>query len=341
MRLEDFNYDLPVKLIAQQPLKSRDMSRLLVLERKTGSISHRIFHELLAHLESGDVLVMNDTRVLPARLIGRRVSTGGKVELLLLEEIAPGRWGVLVKPGRRCLPGDKVKFGQGQLVAEILERTPEGGRQVAFNLQGEKFMAIIGDIGQVPLPPYIHTNLTEPERYQTVYARHLGSAAAPTAGLHFTPELLSEARSLGVGIVFVTLSVGLGTFRPVQEEIIEQHRMHSEKYYISAEAAQTINAAKAEGCRVIAVGTTVVRTLEAAGRSGQIEPGARSTDLFIYPGFEFKIVDSLITNFHLPKSSLLMLVAAFAGYDNVRTAYEEAIFRRYRFFSFGDAMLIV
>jgi S-adenosylmethionine:tRNA ribosyltransferase-isomerase len=341
LRLEDFNYDLPPELIAQCPTERRDQSRLLVLDRRTGAMEHRIFHDLVLYLKPSDILVMNDTRVLPARLLGRRSVTGGKVEVLLLKEIAPGQWETLVKPGRRCPPGETLVFGQGQLTAYIKERTPEGGRIVAFNVQGPDFLTTLNDIGQIPLPPYIHAQLTDPERYQTVYAKHLGSAAAPTAGLHFTPELLARIRALGVETVFITLNVGLGTFRPVQEEVIEKHHMHQESYYISPETAQLINTAKKEGRRIVAVGTTVVRTLESAGETGHVEPGGRSTDLFIYPGFDFKIVDALVTNFHLPKSSLLMLVAALAGYDNIMAAYQEAVHQRYRFFSFGDAMLII
>ncbi len=341
MRLEDFNYDLPPDLIAQIPIVHRDASKLLVLDRRTRALEHRIFQDLPTYLKNGDLLVMNDTRVLPARLLGRRARTGGKVEVLLLREVSPGQWETLVKPGRRCLLGEELIFGQGQLRAEIINRTPEGGRVVAFDSQGSEFFNLLGKLGQMPLPPYIHAKLSDPERYQTVYARHPGSAAAPTAGLHFTPQLLAQIRSLGVETAFITLNVGLGTFRPVREENIKEHHMHEEYYAISSETAQSINKAKSEGRRVIAVGTTVVRTLEAAGSRGQVEFGESCTDLFIYPGFQFKIVDALITNFHLPKSSLLMLVAALAGYDNIMAAYKEAVAKRYRFFSFGDAMLII
>ena len=341
MRLEDFDYDLPSEFIAQVPIEYRDESRLLVIDRHQGTMKHTVFRDLPTYLMPGDLLVMNDTRVLPARLLGRRGQSGGKVEVLLLKEIAPGQWETLVRPGRRCLPGEELVFGQGELTAEVLDRTEEGGRIIAFNHRGLEFIALLTELGRVPLPPYIHTKLPDPERYQTVYARHLGSAAAPTAGLHFTPELLARIKSLGVETSFITLDVGLGTFRPVREANIAAHHMHEERYSISPETAEAINKAKSEGRRVIAVGTTVVRTLEAAGFSGWIEPQESCTDLFIYPGFQFKIIDALITNFHLPKSSLLMLVAAFAGYDNIMAAYKEAVLERYRFFSFGDAMFII
>ena len=341
MHLEDFDYDLPPELIAQTPLTRRDESRLLVLNRQTGATEHRVFHDLPSYLKPGDVLVLNDTRVLPARLLGRPAHSGGKVEVLLLKEVAPGQWEVLVKPGRRCPEGQELIFGAGRLTARVLSRTPEGGRIMAFSKAGGEFLTLLDEIGRMPLPPYIHAELKDQERYQTVYARHLGSAAAPTAGLHFTPELLTTIAAQGVEILYLTLHVGLGTFRPVREERIEEHHMHEEYYLIRSEVAERINAAKAEGRRVVAVGTTVVRTLEAAGRSGRVKAGAEWTDLFIYPGFKFKIIDALITNFHLPKSTLLMLVAAFAGRETILRAYAEAVRQRYRFFSFGDAMLIM
>lgn len=341
MRLEEFDYDLPPELIAQTPLDRRDESRLLVLERESGKMEHRVFHDLPAYLRPGDVLVLNDTRVLPARLIGRRKHTGGKVEVLLLRELGSDRWEVLVKPGRRCPEGEELVFGDGKLTGRVLNRTEEGGRIIAFSPGGPKFLETLNEIGKVPLPPYIRTELKDQERYQTVYARHLGSAAAPTAGLHFTPELLKAIEERGIAILYLTLHVGLGTFRPVREERIEDHRMHEEYYVVRPGVAEAVNAAKKEGRRVVAVGTTVVRTLESAGKSGEVKAGAGWTDLFIYPGFEFRIVDALVTNFHLPKSTLLMLVSAFAGREKILRAYQEAIRERYRFFSFGDAMLII
>ncbi|HHY92184.1 MAG TPA: tRNA preQ1(34) S-adenosylmethionine ribosyltransferase-isomerase QueA [Firmicutes bacterium] len=341
MRLEEFDYDLPAELIAQTPLARRDASRLLVLNRQTGGIEHRVFHDLPLFLRPGDVLVLNNTRVLPARLLGRRAASGGKVEVLLLRELEPDQWEVLVKPGRRCPEGEELTFGGGRLRARVLRRTPEGGRVVAFSPGGKDFLQLLSEIGRMPLPPYIHTELQDQERYQTVYARHLGSAAAPTAGLHFTPDLLQAIQGQGVEILYLTLHVGLGTFRPVREENVEKHHMHEEYYIVHPEVAQRINTAKEEKRRVVAVGTTVVRTLESAGQSGRVQPGAGWTDLFIYPGFTFHIVDALVTNFHLPKSTLLMLVAAFAGRETVLRAYQEAVKERYRFFSFGDAMFIL
>ncbi|HKM39585.1 MAG TPA: tRNA preQ1(34) S-adenosylmethionine ribosyltransferase-isomerase QueA [bacterium] len=341
MQLDDFNYTLPPGLIAQVPLEQRDDSRLLVLDRDTGAMEHKRFRDVLSYLKPGDTIVMNNTRVFPARLHGLRVSSGGKVEVLLLKELEPGRWEALVKPGRRCLPGETLVFGSGVLQGLIKERTPDGGRIIKFN-QGEPSLgALLSKIGEMPLPPYIRTKLADPERYQTVYGTQPGSTAAPTAGLHFTPELLAQIRALAVNTTFVTLDVGLGTFRPVRKQNIKAHQMHEEHYAITPETAAILNSAIVGHRRVIAVGTTVVRTLEAAGSTGMIEAGERCTDLFIYPGFQFKIVDALITNFHLPKSSLLMLVAAFAGYKNTMAAYNEAIFNQYRFFSFGDAMLII
>ncbi|MDK2882324.1 MAG: S-adenosylmethionine:tRNA ribosyltransferase-isomerase [Bacillota bacterium] len=341
LRLEEFDYDLPPELIAQTPLERRDESRLLVFERSSGKMEHRVFHDLPNYLHPGDVLVLNDTRVLPARLIGRRMHTGGKVEVLLLRELVPGQWETLVKPGRRCPEGEELVFGGGRLTGRVLSRTEEGGRIIAFSLDGPRFLETLNEIGKVPLPPYIRRELKDQERYQTVYARHLGSAAAPTAGLHFTPELLKTIEEHGTSVLYLTLHVGLGTFRPVREEKIEDHRMHEEYYEVRPEVAEAINAAKKEGRRVVAVGTTVVRTLESAGRGGEVKAGAGWTDLFIYPGFEFRIVDALVTNFHLPKSTLLMLVSAFAGREKILSAYREAIRERYRFFSFGDAMLII
>lgn len=341
LRLEDFSYELPEELIAQTPLDQRDESRLLVLNRETGTLEHRSFRDLPTYLKPGDVLVLNDTRVLPARLYGRRLETEGKVEVLLLRELADGQWETLVKPGRRCPEGQVLVFGGEKLIGRVLRRTPEGGRVISFNRTGDDFLTILSQIGQMPLPPYIHTELKDQNRYQTVYARHIGSAAAPTAGLHFTPELLDKIKQGGTEILYITLHVGLGTFRPVREEVIEKHHMHEEFFHVSPEVAARINAAKAEGQRVVAVGTTVVRTLESAGASGHLQPGAAWTRLFIYPGFQFRIVDGMVTNFHLPKSTLLMLVSALAGRENILRAYQAAVQERYRFFSFGDAMLII
>lgn len=343
VKTEEFDYFLPEELIAQTPLTNRDQSRLLVVTRQERSIVHRRFRDIISYVEPGDVLVVNDTRVIPARLLGFR-GTGGKVEVLLLHPLGEDTWECLVKPGNKIRPGDKIYVGDKsspELSGEVLERTSFGGRVIKWSYDGD-WEDLLKRLGRVPLPPYIKIPLADPERYQTVYARIPGSAAAPTAGLHFTPELLEEIRKKGVEIVSVTLDVGLGTFRPVSEENIEEHQMHKEYFEIDAKAANTINETKRAGRRVFAVGTTVVRVLESScGEDGLLLPKHDATDLFIYPGYSFKVVDCLITNFHLPKSTLLMLVSAFAGKDLVMTAYKEAVEEKYRFFSFGDAMLIV
>lgn len=341
MRLSDFDYDLPRELIAQKPVEPRDASRLMVVDRRSGAIAHRCFRDLPEYLRPGDALVINETRVMPARLLGSRERTGGAMEVLLLKRLGKDRWETLVKPGKKARPGERIVFGDGLLVATVVGPTDFGGRVLDFSYEGV-FENLLDRLGQMPLPPYIHEQLDEPERYQTVYAREWGSAAAPTAGLHFTPELLDRLTGQGVEVHRIVLHVGLGTFRPVEVEDPTQHRMHSEFYHVSPEAAAGINAVRARGGRVVAVGTTSVRTLEtAADDSGTVHPGQGWTDIFIYPGYRFKVVDSLITNFHLPKSTLLMLVSALAGHDLIMTAYREAVARRYRFFSFGDAMLIL
>lgn len=340
MRLSDFTYELPPELIAQQPLTMRDQSRFLVLHKETGRIEHRIFTDLPQYLRKGDVLVSNNTRVIPARLFGRKEQTGAAIEAVLLKRLDQNRWETLVRPGKRIKTGTRIIFAEGLLEAEALEATSAGGRVLKFTYQGV-FEEVLDRVGQIPLPPYIHEKLNEPERYQTVYARHPGSAAAPTAGLHFTPGLLEEVRKIGVEWVEVLLHVGLGTFRPVKTENILEHKMHEEYYEIPEAAALSINNALAEGRRVIAVGTTAVRTLESAAGQGRVNAGSGWTDIFIYPGYQFKVVSALITNFHLPQSTLLMLVSALAGRDKILQAYEEAVKERYRFFSFGDAMLIV
>ncbi|MEA4834838.1 MAG: tRNA preQ1(34) S-adenosylmethionine ribosyltransferase-isomerase QueA [Anaeromusa sp.] len=339
MNVQDFDYYLPEELIAQTPLAQRDASRLMVLPRQQGACSHRHFFELPSLLRKGDLLVFNDTRVIPARLHGRKRDTGAKVEVFLLKRLDLDRWETLVRPGRKLRPGTEVVFSD-ELSAVIEDTTEFGGRIVRFCWQGV-FEEILQRLGEVPLPPYIHEKLPDPERYQTVYARENGSAAAPTAGLHFTPELLSQLREQGIQTAYVTLHVGLGTFRPVAVESIQDHVMHSEQYAISAETAALVNETRRQGGRVIAVGTTAVRTLETAGQSGQLQPCSGFTNIFIYPGYEYKIIDGLITNFHLPKSTLLMLVSALAGRERVLAAYKEAVEQRYRFFSFGDAMFIL
>ncbi|GAV25057.1 S-adenosylmethionine:tRNA ribosyltransferase-isomerase [Carboxydothermus islandicus] len=338
MKLEDFDYNLPEELIAQTPLEKRDESRLLVLNRQTGEITHDIFKNLKRYLVPGDLLVVNKTRVIPARLYGVR-EQGGEVEILLLKRLSLTEWEVLVKPGRRARVGTRLIFAPGVLEGEIVAQT-EVGRIIKFSFQGI-FEEILNQLGQTPLPPYIKEKLKDPERYQTIYAKEPGSAAAPTAGLHFTWELISELNNYGVEFTEVLLHVGLGTFKPVKTENIFEHKMHEEYYEIENEAAEKINKAKREGRRVIAVGTTVVRVLESVADRGQVAPAKGYTDLFIYPGFNFQIIDGLITNFHLPKSTLLMLVSAFAGREKVLNAYETAVSLRYRFFSFGDAMLII
>lgn len=350
MKVSDFNYDLPKELIAQVPISNRDQSRLMVLDKKEQSIDHKIFKDIIDYLEPGDCLVRNNTKVIPARLYGVKEETGAHVEFLLLHPIEGDIWEVMVKPGRKLMPGTKVVFGEGLLEksnqprillrAEILEQLEGGSRSVKFEYDGI-FNEILNEIGLMPLPPYIHEKLKDKDRYQTVYARYEGSAAAPTAGLHFTDELLEKIREKGVEIANVTLHVGIGTFRPVKVENVEEHDMHSEYFYIKQEDADKINKAKREGHRVIAVGTTSCRVLESiADENGMVEEVESDTNIFIYPGYQFKCLDCLITNFHLPESTLIMLVSALAGRDFVMKAYEEAVKEEYRFFSFGDAMFI-
>ncbi len=340
MKTSDFYYDLPKELIAQDPLEDRSSSRLLVLNRRSGEREHRVFRELPDFLNPGDCLVVNDTRVIPARLMGVKEGTGAGIEVLLLKRCEDQMWETLVKPGKKARPGARISFGDGLLVGEVLEVVEEGNRRIRFTYEGI-FEEILDQLGQMPLPPYITHQLKDKNRYQTVYARHEGSAAAPTAGLHFTPELLKEVEEKGVKLAHVTLHVGLGTFRPVKVEDVTQHHMHSEFYWIEEDQARLINETKASGGRVICVGTTSCRTLEsAADEEGVLHAGSGWTDIFIYPGYRFKMMDALITNFHLPESTLLMLVSAFAGKERVMAAYEEALREGYRFFSFGDAMLI-
>ena len=340
MLRSDYAFHLPGELIAQHPLDRRDDSRLLCLGRGDGAICHRRFRELPQLLRSGDVLVMNDSRVLPSRLLGHREGTGGGAELLLLEQKGKDLWETLARPGKKLRPGSRVVFGEGLLTGEIVDTLEGGNRLVRFRYEGDSFFAVLDRIGQMPLPPYITERLEDGERYQTVYSRQPGSAAAPTAGLHFTPELLEALRNKGIQTGFVTLHVGLGTFRPVKAENITDHHMHLEHYTVPEETARLVNAAKAEGRRVIAVGTTSCRTLESAWKEGALTPGPGSTGIFIYPGYRFQVLDGLITNFHLPESTLIMLVSAFAGYESTMNAYREAVQERYRFFSFGDAMFI-
>ena len=340
MKRQDFYYELPEELIAQDPLEDRQSSRLLVLDRESGAVSHHTFREITEYLGPGDCLVINDTKVIPARLIGEKEGTGARIELLLLKRRENNIWETLVKPGKKARPGARISFGGGLLTGEILEIAEEGNRLVRFTYEGI-FEEILDQLGQMPLPPYITHRLQDKNRYQTVYAKHSGSAAAPTAGLHFTEELLREIQGKGVNIARVTLHVGLGTFRPVKAEEITEHHMHSEFYQIDEEAAQKINRAKKEGHRVICVGTTSCRTVEsAADENGYLKAGSGFTEIFIYPGYRFKVMDSLITNFHLPESTLIMLVSALAGREQVLAAYQEAVRERYRFFSFGDAMYI-
>ncbi|MDV3428789.1 MAG: tRNA preQ1(34) S-adenosylmethionine ribosyltransferase-isomerase QueA [Bacillota bacterium] len=340
MKKTDFYYDLPQELIAQHPLEKRDSSRLMVLDKTTGEIEHKIFSHVIDYMNKGDVLVLNDTRVLPARLIGEKEDTKGKMELLLLKRIDKDRWETLVKPGRRAHIGSRFSFGTDKLIGEITEILDDGNRIVKFIYNGI-FEEILDELGEMPLPPYIKEKLEDKERYQTVYSKEEGSAAAPTAGLHFTKELLEDLKNKGINIVYLTLHVGLGTFRPVKENNIEDHKMHSEYYCLSREAADIINQGRKRGNRIISVGTTSCRTLETLGdENGMIKEGSGWTDIFIYPGYKFKIVDCLITNFHLPESTLLMLVSALAGEDSIKNAYETAVSMKYRFFSFGDAMLI-
>ncbi len=339
MRKEDFYFDLPEELIAQDPLEDRSSSRLLVLDKETGKTEHHVFKEIVDYLEEGDCLVLNDTKVLPARLIGAKVGTDAKIEVLLLKRKENDVWETLVKPGKKAKPGAKISFGDGLLVGEVVDIVEEGNRLIKFQYDGI-FEEVLDQLGEMPLPPYITHHLEDKNRYQTVYATHTGSAAAPTAGLHFTPKLLQQIEEKGVKIARVTLHVGLGTFRPVKVENILEHHMHSEFYQIEEEAAQTINEAKDNGHRVICVGTTSCRTIESAAENGRLRATSGWTDIFIYPGYEFKILDCLITNFHLPESTLIMLVSALAGREHVLDAYAEAVKERYRFFSFGDAMFI-
>ncbi len=340
LKKSDFYFDLPQELIAQDPLEDRSASRLLVLDKESGEISHHIFKEIVDYLNPGDCLVLNNTKVIPARLSGEREGTGAHIEVLLLKRKEADVWETLVKPGKKCRPGTKLVFGGGLLRAEVLETVEEGNRLIKFYYDGI-WEEILDKLGEMPLPPYITHKLQDKNRYQTVYAKEEGSAAAPTAGLHFTGELLQEIEKKGVSVVYVTLHVGLGTFRPVKEENVLEHHMHSEFYQISEDAAKRINETKQKGGRVICVGTTSCRTLESAGdENGVVHAGSGDTEIFIYPGYRFKVLDALITNFHLPESTLVMLVSALAGREHVLRAYEEAIRERYRFFSFGDAMFI-
>ena len=340
MKTHDFYYDLPEELIAQTPLEKRDTSRLMVLDRNSGEMKHKHFYDILEYLKPGDCLVMNDSRVLPARLLGHR-PTGGAVEILLLRDLGDKRWECLCKPGRKMQVGNEVIFGNGELTATVKAVQEDGNRVVEFHYEGI-FLEVLERLGKMPLPPYIKAELADQERYQTVYSREVGSAAAPTAGLHFTNELLEKIREKGIKTAFVTLHVGLGTFRPVKAENILEHHMHSELCMMSAETAAILNETKAAGGRLICVGTTSCRTLESLAREdGTFVASSKWTEIFIYPGYTFKAMDGLITNFHLPESTLVMLVSAFAGRDHVLSAYEQAVAERYRFFSFGDAMCIL
>ena len=340
MKTSDFYYDLPQELIAQDPLEDRSSSRLLTLDKKTGAIGHDIFRNITNYLNPGDCLVLNNTKVIPARLIGAKEETGGKVEVLLLKRKQDNVWETLVKPGKKARPGARISFGDGMLTGEVLEVVEEGNRLIRFEYEGI-FEEVLDQLGQMPLPPYITHQLKDKNRYQTVYAKYDGSAAAPTAGLHFTEELLQQIREMGVKIAWVTLHVGLGTFRPVKVDEVTDHHMHSEFYRIEEEDARLINETRAAGGRIISVGTTSTRTLESvADEDGTVRAKSGWTDIFIYPGYQFKVIDGLITNFHLPESTLLMLVSALAGRENIMHAYEVAVRERYRFFSFGDAMFI-
>ena len=339
MKTHDFWYDLPEELIAQTPLQQRDTSRLCVLDRDSGTVTHRHFYDIIEYLQPGDCLVMNDSRVLPARLLGHR-PTGGAVELLLLQDLGDKKWECLAKPGRKLLEGQEVIFGNGELTATVTQVKEDGNRVVNFHYEGI-FLEVLERLGKMPLPPYIKAELKDQERYQTVYSKNVGSSAAPTAGLHFTNELLNSIRQKGVNTAFVTLHVGLGTFRPVKAENINEHHMHSELCMMSGETANILNQTKAAGGRIICVGTTSCRTLESlVNEDGSFEAKSKWTDIFIYPGYQFKAMQGLITNFHLPESTLVMLVSAFAGRENVLNAYNEAVKEKYRFFSFGDAMFI-
>ncbi len=341
MNVKDFDYELPQELIAQDPIEDRSSSRLMILDKETGVIRHDIFHNIVNELRPGDCLVINDTKVIPARLFGTKVGTEAKIEILLLKRKENDVWEVLVKPGKKAKIGTEIVFGDGRLKGTIIDIVEEGNRLIQFSYEGI-FEEILDELGQMPLPPYITHQLKDKNRYQTVYAKHEGSAAAPTAGLHFTKELLQKIEEMGVTIAHVTLHVGLGTFRPVKVENVQEHHMHSEFYIVEESEANKINAAKKAGNRVIAVGTTSCRTLESAtGEDGIIKACSGWTEIFIYPGYHFKMIDALITNFHLPQSTLLMLVSALAGREHILAAYEEAVKEKYRFFSFGDAMMII
>ena len=338
MKLENFNYDLPTNLIAQEPAEPRDSCRLMLVDKKTGEWEHQSFRDILNEIRAGDVLVFNNTKVIPARLYGQRKGTGGKVEMLLLSPKGNDNWEVLVKPGKKALPGTEIVFNE-HMSCQIVDKTDFGGRIAHFKYNGE-FDSILDQIGEMPIPPYIHKKLEDKNKYQTIYAKYKGSAAAPTAGLHFTEELLEEIKNRGAGVYFVTLHVGLGTFRPVAKENIEEHDMHSEYYTLDEDTAKIINKTKENGGRVFSVGTTSVRTLESAGQTGTLVAGGGWTQLYIYPGYEWNIVDAIVTNFHLPESTLIMMMAAFAGTNHILSAYKEAVNQKYRFFSFGDAMFL-
>ncbi|WP_066892716.1 tRNA preQ1(34) S-adenosylmethionine ribosyltransferase-isomerase QueA [Clostridium nigeriense] len=340
MKVSDFDFYLPEKLIAQHPLEKRDASRLMVLDKNTGSIEHRSFHDVIEYLNEGDTLVLNNTRVMPARLIGEKEETGGKIEFLLLKRIEGDKWECLAKPGKRAKIGQSFTFGEGKLKCKVVDIVEEGNRIIEFSYEGI-FEQVLDELGEMPLPPYITEKLDDKERYQTVYSKEKGSAAAPTAGLHFTEELLNEIKKKGVNIAYLTLHVGLGTFRPVKVEDINEHIMHSEYYHLDKENADLINETKKRGNKVIAVGTTSTRTLETIGdENGYVREQSGWTDIFIYPGYKYRVIDELITNFHLPESTLIMLVSALAGKENVMNAYNTAVKEEYRFFSFGDSMLI-
>lgn len=340
LRTSDYYFDLPQELIAQDPLTDRSSSRLLVLNKQTGEREHHSFKEIINYLHEGDCLVLNNTKVIPARLFGTKEGTGAVIEVLLLKRHENDVWETLVKPGKKAKPGTKLIFGEGALKAEVLDIVEEGNRLIKFSYNGI-WEEILDGLGEMPLPPYITHKLQDKNRYQTVYAKYEGSAAAPTAGLHFTPELLAEIEKKGISLAYVTLHVGLGTFRPVKVDNVKEHHMHSEYYQVTQEAADTINETKKRGGRIICVGTTSCRTIEsAADENGMVQPGCDNTEIFIYPGYQFKVLDCLITNFHLPESTLLMLVSALAGREHVLDAYKEAVEEKYRFFSFGDAMFI-
>lgn len=340
MNVKDFDFYLPEELIAQHPLEKRDTSRLMVLDKETGEIEHKVFHDIVEYLNQGDTLVLNNTRVMPARLIGEKEGTGGKIEFLLLKRVDKDQWECLAKPGKSARVGRKFIFGEGKLSAEVIEVKENGNRIVEFHYDGI-FEEVLDSLGEMPLPPYIHERLEDRERYQTVYSKENGSAAAPTAGLHFTNQLLNQIKEKGINVVYLTLHVGLGTFRPVKVENLEEHEMHSEFYMLSKESADIINETKRKGGRIISVGTTSTRTLETIGdENGFVKEQSGWTNIFIYPGYKFKVVDNLITNFHLPESTLIMLVSTLAGKENVMNAYKTAVEEKYRFFSFGDAMFI-